>query len=67
MEARNGEFGIEFDRNLFKRNSDWIDQVILVEFERQRQAMQLLKKIEDEQHEREAEIAYKFRDRITEF
>ena len=66
MEARNGEFGIEFDRNLFKRNSDWIDQVILVEFERQRQAMQLLKKIEDEQREREAETAYKFRDTITE-
>ena len=57
MEARNGELGIEFDRNLFKRNSDWIDQVILVEFERQRQAMQLVKKIEDEQREREAEIA----------
>ena len=40
------EFGIELDRNLFKRNSDWIDQVIFVEFERLRLAMQLLKKIE---------------------
>jgi len=65
VEARIDEFGIE--KNLFNRNSDWIDHVILVEFERQRQEMQLLKKIEDEQRERDAAIAYQFRDRITEF
>ena len=49
----------------FKRNSDWIDQVILVAFEKRRQEIRRREAEEEKQRKEEAKRAYEFRDMET--